>query len=164
MTIGWRKAAILLVAAAAAVLALSPLGRHERAEASRGQADGIDEVDRLARAHPLGAWRSTQWADCLLRQVGADPYALEVCYDADGRAIEAIDRRVRSRTRIWSIRSYAQAATTRVPPAQLYALFRRIGAFPPSVRFTGRLPLADSLSLPPESQGDSGPVLLRGHT
>jgi len=160
--LGWRRAALVLTATAVVSLALSPLGRHERADASRSQGAGIADVDRLARAHPLGAWRSTHWADCLLHRVGDDPYALEVCYDADGRAIEAIDRRVRSRTRIWTIRSYPQAATTRVPPVRLYALFRRIGAFPPSLRFAGTLPLADSLSLPADSQGDSGPVLIRG--
>jgi hypothetical protein len=158
----WPQAVAAAVVVIAVALALSPLGRDERGDANRSQLAGIAAVDRLARPHAASGYRITSWADCLLYPVGADPYALELCYDAHGRGIEAIDRRLRTHTRISSVRYDPSLSTTNRSPARLFQLLRSMGAIPEATRFTGLVPLAPSLSLARSlAPGDTGPILVR---
>jgi hypothetical protein len=152
-----RRAAAVLAAVAVVALALSPLGRHERASASAAEQAGIGATAALARGRSPSAYRLTAFADCLLYPVHGDPYAIELCFDEHGRAIEAIDRRRRSDTRVWSVRYRASLSPVRRDPEQLFRELKRARAFPPATRFGGTVPL--SRAVPTSgTNGDTGPV------
>src|SRR5581483_12444860 len=92
----------------AVLIALVPIGRYERRRSNDEQLRGIALAWKLAGGRPdsgrLAGYRLTAAADCLLYRLGQDPYALELCFDADGRLFEAIDRRDRAKPRIRSVR------------------------------------------------------------
>jgi hypothetical protein len=155
------RAALVVAAALVLVLGFAVLGRAERKDANRTQVEGIVSVAGRAGAVAPSAYRITAWADCLLYPIGADPYALEVCYDRLGRAVEAIDRHDRARTRVWSVRYDPELSTVFDSPVSLFRTFKRLGAFPDFARYPGRLPLAADVRLPDYTAGDSGPILVR---
>jgi hypothetical protein len=144
----------ILVVAAGAALALIALGRYESASASRAQVHGMQRVFALVGPH----WATTPTAyrlsfafDCLLYRVGSNPYALELCFDAGGRVVEAIDRRGTS-PRFYTLRYDPGASTLRVEPRTLTAAFVAARAAP---RGSTSIPLG---------QFDSGPTLIKRAT
>lgn len=81
-----------------------------------------DGIDRRG----LSAYRLTPDFDCLLYRAGANPYALEFCFDGLGRLVEAIDRRNEKSLRIGSLRYDPSATPIVVPPQRLARFFRGI--------------------------------------
>jgi hypothetical protein len=65
--------------------------------------------------------------NCLLYKRGTDRLALELCFDRDGRLVEAIDRRFGT-PKIASLREDPGASTIRVDPAEIVRLLKRLGA------------------------------------
>jgi len=65
--------------------------------------------------------------DCLLWKRNGFPYALELCFTADGRVVEAIDRRAGG-PHIASLREDPGRATTRIDPELARRLLRGLGA------------------------------------
>ena len=68
--------------------------------------------------------------DCLLYRRGANPYALELCIDEQGRLVEALDRR--HGLRFWSLREEPQRSTIRFRRSEVERLLRKLGV-PPGV-------------------------------
>jgi hypothetical protein len=124
----------LLVAGALVLLALAALAAIGRAEAGhrgREQSRGILRIG--AEIHDLDAPSLDSYryfsadVQCLLYRRGADPFALEVCIDEDGRVIEAIDRRTAPKPRIWSLRDDPSRSSVRVDRARVNRLLREMG-------------------------------------
>jgi hypothetical protein len=116
----------VVVAVAAVLVALIPIGRwearrHARAE-NAGMRTVIAAIGRFDSAS-LDAYRQGVGTgfDCLLYKRGANPFALEFCFDSQGRVIEAYDRRGSS-PKIWSLREDPSAATIHVDRAPLERL------------------------------------------
>ena len=159
MKLSLGRAALVLLSVLAIVLLLALLGRLERRDANRAQVRGIAVTQALLNSGLPSGYRLTGWGDCLLHGEGADPYAMEVCYDAHGRGVEAIDRHDRRHTRIWSVRYDPSLTQVRESPSQLFVAFKQMGAFPAAMRYKGHLPLAAEVRLGPNTAGDTGPVL-----
>ena len=124
----------VLLAAAGVVLALVALAGIGRAEAARRadeQSRGIASVAAEIGALDNPALDSYRYfsddVQCLLYRRGRDPFALELCIDEDGRAIEAIDRRTAPEPRIWSLRDDPTRSTVRVDRAEVNRLLRQMG-------------------------------------
>jgi hypothetical protein len=152
-----RRALLVLAGAVVAVLVLAVLGRHERADANSHEENGIRSIAARVHARKPSAYRLTAFADCLLYPEQGDPYALELCFDRQGRAIEAIDRHERSQTRISSVRYDPSLSPVRRDPRSLFDELKAARAFPPTARFTGTLPLSHDVRAS-GTAGDTGPV------
>jgi hypothetical protein len=155
--------ALLAVGGAVALVALVPLGRWEHDRASDEQSAGLERawasVGGRIDAPALSAYRITVFANCLLYERDGNPYALELCFDARGRLVEAIERG--EETRISSVRHDAARASVRVDTGSLFRLLVRAGGIPPDTPFRGLLPLARDLSLAgAPDPGDTGPRLI----
>ena len=161
MKLAPARAALVLAAAIVVVLVVALLGRRERKDANRKQVAGIVAVASRVGLKTPSAYRLTGFADCLLYSEQGDPYALEVCYDTSGRAIQAIDRYPREETRIWSVRYDPELTTVFAQPSTLFSTFKLYGAFTEIKRYPGHLPLADEVRLAPGTEGDSGPIPVR---
>ncbi len=127
----WSRRSVgvaLAVAVLAVVLVL--VGRWEaRREADR-ETNGFHIVQRLIGpldSRTLSGFRVFPAFDCLTYRRGKNPFALELCVDASGRVVEAIDRRTFDR-RIWSLRFDPALSTDRVERAQVNRLLRKMGA------------------------------------
>lgn len=112
------------------LLALIPVGRWEAKRHARHELAGIRRV--LAEIGPLDQASLDAYRvgvgpgmDCLLYKRGSNPFALELCFDSEGRVIEAIDRRGSS-PRISSIREDPSASTIRIDRAKALALIARM--------------------------------------
>lgn len=112
------------------LLALVPVGRWEARRHARHELAGIRTV--LAAIGPydqpqLDAYRRgiAGMFDCLLYRRGSNPYALEFCFDAEGRVVEAYDRRGTG-PKIWSIREDPTSSNIHVDYAKLEALIKRL--------------------------------------
>jgi hypothetical protein len=123
-----------LVAAAAVLLGLvvlAAIGRAEAAHRGRVQSRGIARVAAEIGGLDTPALDSYRkfsgdvW--CLIYRVGRDPFALELCVDREGRAVEAIDRRTAPEPRIWSLRDDRSRSTVRLDRAAVYHLLRELG-------------------------------------
>jgi hypothetical protein len=144
-----RRLAIAAAVAVAAVL-LVAAGRYEDARASRAQVHGMAHVLALVGPHWAtvpSAYRLSHGFDCLLYRVGSNPYALELCFDQDGRIVEAVDRR--GTPKFWSLRFDHAESTLREDPATVTAAFVAAGAIP-----------AGSTTIP-VSGWDVGPMLVK---
>jgi hypothetical protein len=124
----WAVALVML----AVVLVL--VGRLERRHHADIQNDRIQRV--LAAVGELDgptldAYRERSDFDCLIYKRGKNPYALELCVDAAGRVVEAIDRRF-GRPRIGSLREETSLATHRVSRSEVERLVRKMEASPTS--------------------------------
>jgi hypothetical protein len=114
-----------------ALLALIPLGRWEGRRHTDDQLAGMRRV--LATIGPfdqpeLNAYRKAvgnPGLDCLLYRRGSNRFALEFCFDGDGRVIEGYDRRGSS-PKIWSLREHPSASTIYVDRSQIEALIDRL--------------------------------------
>jgi hypothetical protein len=114
-----------------ALLTLIPIGRWEARRHARHELVGIRKV--LAAIGPfdqrsLAAYRQgvgNPGLDCLLYRRGSNPFALEFCFDGEGRVLEGYDRRGTS-PRIWSLREDPSASTIHVDRPQLESLIARL--------------------------------------
>ena len=136
-----------LVAAAVTVVALVvaiPVGRWQAHRANAAEAHKV-AVLIAAVGDPLtsplfDAYRLAWSEDCLLYRHGADPYGIELCFDAQGRLVDAVDRRDGT-SRLASFRPQPSASPLRIEPERLYLTLRAAGAFPASAPYPGALPL-----------------------
>ena len=110
---------------------LAVVGRSEAHRHARKENHGIAEIRALVGpldSTSLDRYRLLPEFSCLLYGRHGNAFALELCIDADGRVVEAIDRRNRRKPRIFSLREDPSAATTRVDRAEVNRLLRRLGA------------------------------------
>jgi hypothetical protein len=124
-----RRAVAFAVAIVVALIAVIAIGRWERDRHADRQNERIARV--LAEIGPLDspslkAFRYLQDFQCLLYRRGANDVALELCVDADGRVIEAIDRRTGDPW-IGSVREEPELATERIDRTLFDRLLRRQG-------------------------------------
>ena len=125
---------ILVVALAAVLVAavLVGVGRFERGhradEENRGMGEVVAAVGPLD-TRPHAAVPYHQNLQCLLYRRDANPFALELCVDAQGRLVEAIDRRSGD-PEIWSLRDDPERATNRLDRAEVDRLLNRMGVPP----------------------------------
>jgi hypothetical protein len=122
-----------LLAAGAAVVGLAllvPLGRWERSRWVSSQVLGMERIrvaiGPLDSAGLIG-YRVLPGFDCLVYRGGQNPYALELCVDAAGRVVQAIDRR-HGRT-YYSLQAEPTASTFRVDRREVDRLLRKMGAY-----------------------------------
>lgn len=118
------------LAAFAALAVLVVVGRHERASHARTENRKIAEIRRLVGpldSPSLDAYRLLPQFSCLLYKRDENRFALELCMDARGRVVEAIDRRGRT-PRIASLREDPSHATLRVDRAEVDRLLHELGA------------------------------------
>jgi hypothetical protein len=117
------------LAALVAAALLVAVGRWERDRRADEQVEGMRRV--LAAVGPLdspslSAFRYLTSFQCLLYRRGANRVALELCFDVDGRLIEAIDRRSGD-PEIWSLRDDRERSTVRVDRGEVDRLLIRMG-------------------------------------
>jgi hypothetical protein len=119
----WIAGAAALVAV---LVALIPIGRWEARRHARSEIAGMRSV--LAAIGPfdnrsLDAYRQNfgTYFDCLLYKRGSNPFALEFCFDPQGRVVEAINR-LGTSPKIWSLREDPSASTIHVDRAALERL------------------------------------------
>ncbi|HUP32567.1 MAG TPA: hypothetical protein VM184_05990 [Gaiellaceae bacterium] len=60
---------------------------------------------------------------CLFYAAGEEPYALQLCFDEEGRLVESADRRRAGRPSYATVARTPERAPVRVSPAELNALF-----------------------------------------
>jgi hypothetical protein len=135
--IGRRLAfcSIALLVAAGATLAL---GRWERAryvQRETTEMRALFEVlgGRIA-GRTLTSWRAGP-PDCLWYQVGSQPYGISLCFDREGRLVEASDRRAPGAPVYWRIDPASASAGTHLDPALVRRLFARLEAIERVLRF-----------------------------
>lgn len=131
-----RRVAAIAAAAVAVALVLVFVGRWERSHRADVQNAGMRRV--LAEIGPLDNatlhnFRYLSGFQCLLYTRGKDPFALEVCADAQGRVIETIDRR-RNPPKIWSLRDDPTHATVRIDRTEFDKLLVELGVPPRLIR------------------------------
>ena len=130
-----RRGALVAGAVVAAAL-LVVIGRWERSHRAHSQSDGIrrivEEIGPLDNPR-LDSFRFLARFQCLLYRRGKDPYALEICADAAGRVVEAIDRR-ENPPRIWSLRDDPTRSRVRIDRAEFDRLLVELGLPPRLVR------------------------------
>jgi hypothetical protein len=124
-----RRVLGLVLAAVAVLAALVAIGRFERGRRADDENRGMRAV--LVAAGPLdspslAAFRYLQGFQCLLYRRSGNPFALELCVDAQGRLVEAIDRRSGD-PEIWSLRDDPTRATTRLDRGEVDRLLNRMG-------------------------------------
>lgn len=122
-----RRLAIAGLVAAGVVAAIF-VGRWEGDRHAREQNAGMRRV--LAAIGPIGspsAYRAGVGfgMDCLLYRRGENPYALELCFDPQGRIVETIDRRGAS-PKFSSLREEPSASTIRLDVDELNRLVDRL--------------------------------------
>lgn len=126
--------AFVLAVFAAGIVGLFFAGRWERSRAIGAEVRGIERVratigpsldvatlDDYYLTPPL----TDPQMKCLRYRAGNDPYALQLCFDLQGRLIEAIDERS-GEARIWSLRWDPGATRTRVSLAAVDALILQL--------------------------------------
>jgi hypothetical protein len=86
-------------------------------------------ASRRSARSSLDRYRLLPEFSCLLYGRHGNPFALELCIDAEGRVVEAIDRRSGS-PRIASLREDPSAATVRVDRPEVDRLIRKLEASP----------------------------------
>jgi hypothetical protein len=123
----WIAAGLVAVAVLGGLVAL---GRWERSHNAARQNAGMREVERLVGpldSPSLSGYRVMSGFDCLVYRRGRNAFALELCANASGRLVEAIDRRKVER-RIFSLRTQPSLATNRIDLEELDSLLSRMGA------------------------------------
>ena len=120
-------AIVLATLVALGVLVL--VGRSEGRRHARKENRGIAEIRALVGpldSRSLDRYRLLPQFSCLLYRRAGNAFALELCIDARGRVVEAIDRRNRRKPRIYSLREDPSAATLRVDRAEVDRLLVRL--------------------------------------
>ncbi len=134
-----KRRVILAIAAVVLAAVAIVYGRAEGAGAVKTEQRALLAAraavgDRLM--HPDEAIYDPGGAlECLTYPVNGNLFALELCFDAQGRLVEAVDRR--SVERISSFRWGPQHAPFRISPQ---ALDRAANSVPPGVRLEGLVP------------------------
>jgi hypothetical protein len=129
---GRLRLAVGALAALALLAVLVAVGRWEARRHARNENARIARIRALVGPldHPKpDAFRVNigPGLDCLLWGRNGFPYALELCFTADGRVAEAIDRRAGG-PHIASLREDPGRATTRIDPQLARRLLRGLGA------------------------------------
>ena len=128
-----QRGLVLVVAAALLVLGgLVLVGRSEGRRHARAENRVIAQIRALVGpldSPTLDRYRLLPEFSCLLYGRHGDPFALELCIDAQGRVVEAIDRRKGS-PRIASLREDPSAATVRVDRPEVDRLIHNLEAAP----------------------------------
>ena len=125
-----RRLALGVAAAVVALVLLVLVGRHEGSRHADEENRGIARIRRLVGpldSPPPDLYRLLPEFSCLLWRRDGNKLALELCFDRDGRVVEAIDRRSGT-PRISSLREDPSAATVRVDRAEVDRLLRKLGA------------------------------------
>jgi hypothetical protein len=127
--VSWRAGSAIVVVLAVAV-ALVVVGRWQRSSDDTAVNREIAAV--RASVGPLDSptltgFRVLPSFDCLIYARAGNPFGLELCVDAAGRVVEAIDRRGGHR-RFWTLQFDPAAATVRVDRAQVERLIRKMEA------------------------------------
>jgi hypothetical protein len=125
-----RRRLAVAAAAVVALVALVVVGRHERSSHAASENRKIAQIRSLVGpldSPSLDAFRLLPQFSCLLYERDGNRLALELCVDARGRVVEAIDRRRRT-PRIASLREDPSHATVRVDRAEVDRLLRKLGA------------------------------------
>jgi hypothetical protein len=112
------------------------VGNWERERRADEQVRGMSDV--LAAIGPLdgptlSAFRYFAKFQCLAYRRNGSPVALELCVDAEGRVVEAIDRRSGD-PEIWSLRDDPTRSTLRVDRKEVDRLLVRMGVPPRLIR------------------------------
>jgi hypothetical protein len=125
-----RRLATAAAAAIVVALLLIPLGRWEARrhadDENEGMARVVAEIGPLDQPQ-LSGYRRHVIFDCLTYRRGANPFALELCVNRDGRVIEAMDR-TRGEPDIWSLREDPGRATNRIDRELVDRLLERMDA------------------------------------
>ena len=116
------------VAAAVVLGVLVAVGLWERDRRADRESSGMRSV--LALVGPLDSrdlrgFRIFANFQCLVYERGRNDFALEVCVDARGRVVEAIDRRDGT-PEIWSVRDDPSSSEVFVDRAEVNRLLRRM--------------------------------------
>jgi hypothetical protein len=125
-----RRLGAAVAAAALVLVALVPLGRWEGGRQASAQVEGMERTRALIGpldSPTLSGYRVLPGFDCLVYRRGDNPFALELCADAEGRVVETVDRR-RFERRIDSLRDDPAASTLLVDRAVVDRLLARMGA------------------------------------
>lgn len=130
MTLSVRRVAIVAIVVLVVTLLLIPVGRWQAQRALTADRQRITRIAALAG--PLDGPRLTAYRlafyNCLLYRVGKDPFAIELCFDARGHLVEAIDRRHYGfDPKIGSVRYDPSGAPVTVAPARVLKLIQRSG-------------------------------------
>ena len=126
-----RRFAVVAAAAVVALVLLVLVGRHEGSRHADDENRDIARIRRLVGpldSPPPVLYRLLPKFSCLLWRRDGNRLALELCFDRDGRVVEAIDRRGGT-PRTASLREDPSAATVRVERAEVDRLLRKLGAF-----------------------------------
>lgn len=119
-----------LAAAVVLLAALVAVGRWEGSRQARSQVRGMERVEALIGpldSPSLSGYRILPGFDCLVYRRGANPFALELCADPQGRVVETIDRR-RVDRKISDLHFDPGASTLRVDRRLVDRLLRKMGA------------------------------------
>ena len=124
-----RHVVLSALVAGLALLALVGVGIWERGHRAENEVAGMREVLRTVGPldNPsLTAFRYFNTFQCLVYRRSGVRLALELCFDGDGRLIEAIDRRD-GNPEIWSLRDDPKRSTIRVDRVEVDRLLERMG-------------------------------------
>ena len=124
-----RRVAVLVGVAALVAVLLVAIGRWERGHRADEEIRGMEKV--LVAIGPLdnptlASFRYLSDFQCLGYERGKNPVALEACFDAHGRVVEAFDRR-RGEAEIWSLREDPTSSTLRRDRSEVDRLLVRMG-------------------------------------
>jgi hypothetical protein len=116
---------VAVAVAAVAVVAVGQYGRrHEQAATERGIERVRAAIGSLGRPGPSDYTLANPGRSCLLWAVNGRIYALQLCIDAQGRVIEAVDRRGWT-AKFYSFTDEPSAAKLRISPKLFDALLAR---------------------------------------
>lgn len=124
-----RRVGVIAGVVALVAVLLVGIGRWERDHRADEEIRGMERV--LVAIGPLDnptlkSFRFLTDFQCLGYERDENPVALEVCFDADGRVVEAFDRR-RGEAEIWSLREDPTSSTLRRDRAEVDRLLVREG-------------------------------------
>jgi hypothetical protein len=124
------RRALGLAGAGVAVLAATVVaGRWEANRDVDSQRAGMARIFAEATETPIpDAWRLTSQFRCLLYPQGSRPFAFELCFDAGGGLVEAIDR-TSGLPVVSTLRSQPAKAAIHVDSAKLDQVLKEMDAF-----------------------------------
>ena len=124
-----RRVAVVVAAILVTAALLAAVGIWERDRRADEETRGMERV--LVAIGPLdnptlASFRYLSDFQCLGYLRGENPVALEACFDAHGRVVEAFDRR-RGEAEIWSLREDPTSSTLRRDRDEVDRLLVRMG-------------------------------------